>query len=172
MKFLTTVVAVCLLVVVGLVILGAVLQCDHEDTWVVYSFASEDSTASSYVKEVCKECSEGITRPSLFKGTPVDRPYLEVIRAHSDGNEIVPGEYYTVTAVVTLADYSSVDEPSINCKVENEDYLVSFNVEFREEFAEAVSYNSLEEGVEITFRGRFYDVGCGFTDCELITGVE
>ena len=43
---------------------------------------------------------------------------------------------------------------------------MSFNVEFREEFKELV--RAVEEGGEITFHGRFYDKGCGFTDCELI----
>jgi hypothetical protein len=50
--------------------------------------------------------------------------------------------------------------------VENENFIVGFNVEFREEFREQIKLT--EEGAEITFRGRFYDVGCGFTDCELI----
>ena len=40
------------------------------------------------------------------------------------------------------------------------------NFETREEFKELVKL--VEKGEEITFRGRFYDGGCGFTDCELI----
>lgn len=172
MKFIASVFFGCIVLVIVLLIVLTPKQCDHEDTRMFYSFASENSTASSYVKEICNECGESITRPGLFKGTLVDQSYLEVIREHSDGSEILVGEYYTVTAIVTLADYSSVDKPSINCKVENEDYIVSFNAEFREEFAEAVYYESLEEGDTITFRGRFYDVGCGFTDCELVDEVR
>lgn len=172
MKFIASIIFVCILAIIGLLVLGYAIRCEHEETMMVYSFASHDSTAYSDVREICKECNKNMTRPSLFKGTLVDRPYLDVIRAHSDGSEIVPGEYYTVTAIVTLADYSSVDEPSINCKVENEDYIVSFNVEFREEFAQAVSCEVLEEGDNITFRGRFYDEGCGFTDCELLGEVK
>ena len=80
----------------------------------------------------------------------------------------MPGQYYTVTAIVTLADYSSNDKARVTCKVENEDYIVGFSVEFREEFKNTAGCESLEEGEKITFRGRFYDEGCGFTDCELV----
>ena len=54
----------------------------------------------------------------------------------------------------------------LNCRVENENFVVLFTAEFREEFEEIV--RSVEKGDEITFRGRFYDEGCEFTDCELI----
>ena len=57
----------------------------------------------------------------------------------------------------------------LNCKVENKEFTVCFNVEFRNEFKEAVRL--VEEGETITFRGRFYDEGCGFTDCELLERV-
>lgn len=142
-------------------------KCEHENMATMYSFSSYDSTAYSDVRPYCRDCGERF-QYQLFKGELVDKSYLSAIVEHSDGSEIVPGEYYTITAIVTLTDYDSVDEPNINCKVENEGYKVIFNVEFREEFAEAVSYKSLEEGDTITFRGRFYDEGCGFTDSELL----
>ena len=51
---------------------------------------------------------------------------------------------------------------------------MNFNVEFREEFREAVEL--IDDGKTITFRGKFYEGGgrfhdgvCGFTDCELIS---
>jgi hypothetical protein len=90
----------------------------------------------------------------------VDKSYLEAIKEHSDGNEILPGEYYTVTATVPMG-LSGI------CEVENEDYIVRFHVAFNDEFIELV--NSIDDDAEITFRGRFYDTGCGFTDCELLS---
>ena len=163
---------ICIVLIGGFLGIGEALRCDHVDTWEVYSFQFENSTASNSVREVCKECHKNMARPALFKGTLVDKSYLEAVKEHSDAQDFVPGEYYTITAIVTQADYDSVDKPRIGCKVENEDFLVGFSVEFREEFAEAVSYKSLEKGVEITFRGRLYDEGFGFTDCELLSEVK
>ena len=141
-------------------------KCEH-DRITYYSFASVDSTAHSDVQQRCKKCNIQLAVVSIFKGTPIDQSYLEAIKEHSDGTEIVPGEYYTVTAVVPLGYYGYFsDDLWLNCRVENEDFVVGFNVEFREEFTELVK--SVEKGDEITFRGRFYDEGCGFTDCELI----
>lgn len=146
--------------------IGFHLKCDH-DRATYYSFASMDSTAYSHVKQKCKNCNAMFTYSSVFKGTPIDQSYLEAIEEHSDGVEIVPGEYYTVTAIVPLGYYGyGSDDLWLNCKVENEEFVVGFTAEFREEFAESVK--SVEKGDTITFRGRFYDVGCGFTDCELI----
>jgi hypothetical protein len=96
---------------------------------------------------------------------------LELLKEHSDGDEIVPGEYYTVTATVTLVTLNSYDEGRfwtvrVGCKLRNEDILLGFSVDFRKEFWDQVDL--LEEGDEITFRGKFYDEGCGFTDSELL----
>ena len=165
---LLTFVLIIILIVVGLVIVFTPDKCEHENTIMLYSFASYDSTAHSDYRPYCRDCETAFNY-TLFQGTPTDQSYLEALVEQSDASEIIPGEYYTVTAVVTLASYNSMGKPSINCKVENENYIVGFNVEFREGFAEAVSYKLLEEGSTITFRGRFYDEGCGFTDCELIS---
>ena len=165
MKYLSSVVCLCFVVVIALVIASACLVCEHEDTWMVYSFAPYEGTEYSYVKEVCKECRANVYRPSLFKGTPTDQSYLELIRADS---EILPGEYYTISAKVSVKFYnpSTSQRVSIRCKVESEDIIVGFSVEFREEFREQVKL--IEEDDIITFRGRFYDTGCGFMDCELL----
>ena len=142
-------------------------KCEHEETVVKYSFTAYGSTAHNDICKYCKKCESRISAYSLFKGELVDKSYLEAIVEHSDGSEIVAGEYYTVTAIVPLGFYgSSIDTAWLGCRVENANFIVSFTAEFREEFRELV--RAVEEGDEITFRGRFYDKGCGFTDCELI----
>ena len=158
---------IVILILISMCLVGCDTKCDHDRT-TYYSFASMDCVAYSDVQQRCRKCNLRLTAVSIFKGTPVDQSYLEAIKEHSDGVEIIPGEYYTVTATVPLGYYGYLDDDLwLGCRVENEDFVVGFNVKFREEFAELVK--SVEDGDEITFRGRFYDVGCGFTDCELIT---
>ena len=166
MKFITSLVLVCVLLPILFLIVFTPEPCEHEKAVTRYSFTSYDSTAHSDVSEYCRDCDKKFQR-QLFKGTPIDQSYLSAIKEHSDGSEIVPREYYTVTAIVPLGYYEYIsDKVRLNCMVENEDFIVGFSVEFREEFVELVK--SVEKGEEITFRGRFYDTGCGFTDCELI----
>jgi hypothetical protein len=131
----------------------------------IFSFQPKGSTAYDYVKPWCKSRECVYPGYSLFRGTPSDTSYLDVIGEHIDSDEIIGGEYYTVTATVTLADYDFA-RTRLGCKVQNDDIIVYFSVDFREEFEDAVGL--LEEGDEVTFRGRFYDVGCGWEDCELI----
>ena len=141
-------------------------KCEHENMATMYSFSSYDSTAYSYTRPCCKDCGE-LFQYTNFKGTLVDQSYLGAIKEHSDGSEIVPGEYYTVMATVPLGYYAHTSNRVwLNCRVENEDYIVEFNVEFRDEFKDAIKL--IEKGETITFRGKFYDMGCGFMDCELI----
>jgi hypothetical protein len=131
----------------------------------IFAFQPQWSTAMSYIKPFCedgKHCYLGYT---LFRGTPNDLSYLEVIEDYSDGDEIIGGEYYTVSAIVILGDYD-INRTRVRCRVQSENIIVDFSVEFREEFEEVVSL--LDEDDKITFRGRFYDEGCGWTDCELI----
>ena len=135
----------------------------------IFAFSSHKSTAYSSVRQWCKKgCCPNLGYKN-FRGTPSDLSYLDVIEEHFGVDEMVGGEYYTVTAEISLKFYypSSSPRVHINCKVENEDIIVGFNVEFREGFREQVAL--LEQGDEVTFRGRYYDEGCGFTDCELIT---
>lgn len=132
----------------------------------IFSFQFQGSTASSYVKPWCKSGRCYNLGYTLFRGTPSDLSYLDVIKEHIGVDEIVGGEYYTVTAIISVADYN-FQKTRISCKLQNEDIIVGFSVEFRDEFEDAVSL--LDEGDEVTFRGRYYDEGCGFTDCELIT---
>ena len=132
----------------------------------MFSFQFQGSTASSYVKPFCKQHPNEFYIGSRFRGTPTDLSYLDAVAKYSDSDKIIWGEYYTMTATVTLADYDS-QRTRINCKVQSDNIIVGFSVEFRGEFEEAVGL--LTEGDEVVFRGRFYDEGCGFTDCELIT---
>lgn len=129
-----------------------------------FSFQSQGSTAMSYVRPYCEHPGH-VYITSSFRGTPNDLSYLDAIRAHSDSDEIVWGEYYTITATVVHADYD-IMRTRLRCKVESENIIVVFSVDFRGEFEELV--DSLQEGDTVIFRGRFYDNGCGFTDCELI----
>jgi hypothetical protein len=133
----------------------------------MYSFTAYNSAAHSYKRNQCKTCGERLSYDTLIKGTLDDQSYLEAIKEHSDGSEIIPGEYYTITATVPMGFYGyGSNTLFLTCEVGNEEIIVRFNVEFREEFREMV--RSVEKGDKITFRGKFYDKGCGFTDCELI----
>lgn len=152
------------LALILVVITSPLYICEHEEIGTIFSFQSENSTTKSSYKPYCKNCEEyfGYTR---FIGTPDDLSYLEAVKPNIEGNEVKAGEYQTMTAVVSLADYNA-DKTRIRCKVENEEVIVGFSVEFRGEFEEQVSF--LQEGDEITFRGRLYDNGFGWTDCELL----
>lgn len=168
MKFLTSLLLICIFLPIIFLIVFTPEPCEHEDTVTRYSFASYFHTQNSDVSLYCKDCDKRISNYKQFKGELVDKSYLEAIKEHSDGSEIVSGEYYTVTATVPLGFYAHTDKRVwLNCRVENEEFIIGFNVEFREEFRDLVE--SVEDGEEITFRGKFYDEGCGFTDCELLT---
>lgn len=163
--FISTAITCVFIIIILLVVLTP--KCKHEETGMMFSFASQNSTAYSYKRPYCKECGEVFSYTN-FKGTPNDLSYLDAIKERSDSDEIVGGEYYTVTAVVTLGDYNyGSKRVSVQCKIENEDVKVGFTIDFKEEFGDAVKL--LKKGDEITFRGRYYDIGCGFTDCELIS---
>ena len=150
------------------VIIAAIPEkCEHEEMVTRYVFTTEDSTAYSSVIPYCRNCEKQF-QSTNFNGTPVDQSYLEAIKEHSDGTEIVPGEYYTVTVTAPLGFYGYNSKYlRLSCEAENEEYIVRFSAEFREEFRKLVE--SIEDGDEITFRGRFYEEGCEFTDCELLS---
>ena len=166
MKFVISLMLICVFLPILFLIVFTPEPCEHEDMVTMYSFTYYDSTAHSNVRPYCRDCGKRYQYQN-FQGTLIDQSYLSAIKEHSDGGDIVPNEYYTVTATVPMGftAYGS-DRVQLNCKVENEDFIVFFNAEFREEFEELV--RSVEEGDEITFRGKFYDEGCGFTDCEII----
>jgi hypothetical protein len=164
MKYITTTICVTLALILITLIVFTPKKCDHEEVREIFSFQPNDSTAASYMKPFCKSCNKNLGY-SAFRGTPKDKSYLEAVKEHIAEDEIIAGEYYTMSATVALEDYD-VGETRISCKVENEDVIVGFSVEFREEYEKPVS--SLQEGDKITFRGRLYDDGFGFTDCELM----
>ena len=140
-------------------------KCEHEEV-IRYHFSTDDTMVHNSACGYCTKCDTRLTAYSLFQGELVDKSYLEAIKEHSDGNEIIPGEYYTVTATVPLGDMGSM---GLVCEVENEDFLLRFTASFRSEFKEQIEL--IEKGQEITFRGRFSDEGFYFTDCELLAEV-
>lgn len=169
MRFISLVVTttfVCIMLVVVAVIVFTPEPCEHEDLVTWYSIASDDISYST-VRPYCRDCGEAFQYKS-FKGELVDKSYLSAIIEHSDRSELVPGEYYTVTATAPLGftAYGS-DVIALTCQAENEDFRLRFGVVFREEYKERV--RAVKEGEEITFRGKFNDKGCGFSDCELLT---
>ena len=162
--YVITAITILLLAFPFMFIMTTLDKCEHEETSRVFSFEFENSAATSYTKLFCKNCEQHL-KTTIFQDTPNDLSYREVVDEHIDGDKFVGGEYYTMTAIVTLADYD-VQRTRIRCKVENEDIGVVFSVEFKDDFEKRVS--SIQEGDEITFRGRLYDNGFGWTDCELL----
>ena len=141
-------------------------QTHEHDLIRIFAFQPSGSTAASYTKQICKTCDNTVGYLySLFRGTPSDTSYLDVIKAHSDSDENLWGEYFTMTATVSLCDYD-MQRVRIHCVAENKTTRAFFSVEFLQEYEEAVA--SLNEGDIITFRGRFGDTGCEFTECELL----
>ena len=165
-RYFTTAMIALFAIIVVLLIVSYSDQCEHEDLVTWYSIASDDFSYST-VRPYCRDCGEAFQYKS-FKGELVDKSYLSAIIEHSDGSELVPGEYYTVTATAPLGftAYGS-DVVALTCQAENEDFRLRFGVVFREEYKERV--RAVKEGEEITFRGKFNDKGCGFSDCELLT---
>ena len=141
-------------------------KCEHREV-TRYYFSTDDSMVHNSVCGFCTKCRTRLTPYSLFQGELVDKSYITAMQEHSDGSEIIPGEYYTVTAIVPLGFMGSV---GLACEVENEDFSVRFTAVFRAEYIEQIKL--IEEGQEITFRGRFNDKGCGFTDCELLNNIK
>ena len=131
----------------------------------LFVFQPQGSTAASYVKPICESGEHYYLGYTLFDGTPDDLSYLEVVKTCCEAERIIGGEYYTITATVELADYD-LAKTRIRCAVRSGNISVNFSVEFKDEYEESVG--ELREGDEVIFRGRFYDEGCGFTDCELI----
>ena len=157
---------ICVLAIIILLVVFTPAKCEHVNMATKYSFVSYYETAHSSVRPYCRDCGE-LFQFQLFDGTPTDQSYLSAFEGHIDNSAIIPGEYYTVTATVTQKFHFEYEDAWLKCRLENADYIVGFSAEFREEFRETVG--SIEDGEEITFRGRFYDEGCGFTDCELIS---
>ena len=164
MKFLLTVWGCILAVIVVIFIVFTPPKCEHTEKVEHFVFASEDSSAYSYVKHFCDVCDKSLGY-GTFKGKPSNSSWIEVIKEHSDSDEIVGGEYYTMTATMTLGDYDFT-KTRISCEVQSGNIIVHFSAEFKDEFEDAIKL--VEKGESITFRGKFYDNGCGFTDCALL----
>lgn len=164
MKFLLSLTSVFILSIIIILVLTAVYGCDHSEMCKRFWFEFQGSTAYSSIIPFCKKCnvSYGYTN---FKYFPNDDSYLEVVNSHIEDGEVEGGKYFTMNAKVALRDYSN-DKTRIDCYVQSEDIIVSFSVDFKEGFEEAVS--QLKEDDEIRFRGKYYEKGCGWTDCELL----
>lgn len=164
MKFIASLCCAMVLSIMLILLLGLVLKCDHNNIIEVYSFQPENSTAMSYVKSVCEDCGQGI-HSTLFRDTPPDEKYIDVIKEHCKDEIFVKGEYNTIQATVTILDYDT-QKTKINCSVWQDDIKVFFSVTFKGEYEEAVSL--LQAGDEITFYGKSALEGLSWTDCELI----
>lgn len=164
MKFLISLITAACVSILAVLIIFTPEKCEHKEMGKIFSFQPQNSTACSYSKQFCKNCNKYFGYTS-FKVAPDDTSYLEVVKEYIDDDEIFAGEYYIMTAVLELSDYN-VDKTRIRCKIESEDTIVSFSVLFQDKFEDSVA--SLQEGDEIKFRGRLYDEGFGWTDCELI----
>ena len=141
-------------------------NCYHDNIRYEYSVWTPNNGGYQwYKKHYCKDCGtyRGIT---YLHTNSEDSSCLSVLREHIDADELIDGEYYTLTAIVVFANYGT--NTSVTCKVQDDDITVHLSVDFREEFKDAVSYSVLESGDEITFRGKFDGIGWKWTDCELI----
>lgn len=132
-------------IIIGFVLFFIILvmannKCDHNEKQRRFHFVAENSSANSDMAVFCKVCGEQLTTYARFNGTPDDKSYLSAFSGYIDSNEIIPGEYYTVTAAVTIDYYSSgIEEPRLACKEENDDYEVLFSVGFKEEYRDLIS---------------------------------
>ena len=165
--YISTYIATTIIMVIAIILIVVFVapgRCEHDAMVKLFSFQFENSTAMSTIKPYCNDCNQYFGH-TYFRGNPNDTSYLEALRENSDSDEIVAGEYYTITAIVTFADYYT-HEKRIRCEVQSGNIRVDFSVEFQGEYEEAVGL--LKAGDEITFHGRYYDTGCGFTDSELI----
>ena len=154
-----------ILSIILMLLLGFILKCDHNNIIDVYSFQPEHSTAMGYVKTKCDDCGKGFGY-SLFRDNPTDEKYINVIGEHCKDKIFIEGEYDTVKATVTLADYD-FDKTRLNCSVRQGDVEVYFPVTFKGEYEEQVS--SIQKGDEITFYGKSALEGLSWIECELIT---
>ena len=174
MKYLMARIVVFICMVLALILLIVSIDfpdvCKHENIGKRFYFQPENSTTSSYVETYCKGCDTnygsglrgyyGGSR-TMFEGAITDTSYLDAIREHAHVDEIIGGEYYTISATVCSVAYG-YDRNRISCVVQKELTIVYFVVDFKEPI------ESVDSGDVITFCGRYYDMGCWFTDCELI----
>ena len=165
MKFLSSLCSGIILSIVMILLMGMVVKCDHDNIIKVYSFESEKSTAMNSVKTVCDECGENFNL-TLFRDTPPDEKYINVIEEYCADKRFVKGEYDTIKARVIILDYFT-PKTEIRCGLSHEGSEVYFSVAFKGEYEEAVSL--LQVGDEITFRGKSASMGLSWTDCEIIT---
>ena len=163
MKFLTSLFLSIAIAVVGFLCIPLFVgKCEHTNTYKVYSFQSQTSSAMSYVKTNCRDCYKTL-QTGVFYSHPEDKSYLEVM---NNGEPFVAGECYTITATVNQASYEN--DAWVGCEIKGSDVEVYFGVTFRGEYE--VEVNSLVKGDVITFRGKASPEGrLYWTDCELIT---
>ena len=164
MKFLASLVGTMVLCVMCLLLFGLFSRCEHEVVIDSFVFQPENNTAYSYTQRICENCNQTFTT-YLFKGTPSNTGYVDVISENCEDKTFVIGEYDTITAKVSLADYDSL-KTQLSCYVQEGNVDVWFIVEFKSEYEDAVSM--LQEGDEVTFYGKCSDKTVHWTDCELV----
>ena len=159
-KYFGTIAIIIVIISVIAGVIGIATKCDH-DIGTEYDFVPPNAYMYGSIRPYCQICGDKF-RYQHIEGRLKDETYFELIAKYTDGNELVPGEYYTVTAIANYV-YDSGDE--ISLKLEDDRFLIHLPVTFQEEFWEQVK--SVEKGDEITFGGKFTAIH-GFTDCELI----
>ena len=159
-KFIGTVVTAFIIFVMAIVITGAVTKCDHTDTTDIYIISQNDTNR---IVTQCDECKSVLNREN-FRGNPKNKSYLSVI-----DDELVDGEYYTVTTKLRFDGILSTESPKTFafCKSDKDDMSVCFIAVFKDDYNDKIK--SLKEGDEITFYGRYSSDGFYWTNCELIT---
>lgn len=161
MKYISNMILVIFIFFVIIFIFSYSIKCDHSETVKVFSFQNKNSTAMSDMKVYCKHCRANL-KIYGFYGIPNDSAYLDVM---NNGFNFEDGEYYTLTATVTIGAYASL-ENSIRCSISKNDIVVNFNVTFIEEYREKVDL--LKNGDEITFLGKCSTDGMYCVDCILL----
>ena len=162
MKFLSNVILFCIFIPILFLIVFTPEPCEHEETKAILVFTFNEDKYNNSKIVICKKCNDDIKRID-FKGIPED--ISASVKECMGANEIIAGEYYTLSATVFLANYDT-PKTSLLCEAENGDVKIRFIVNFLDEFEEAVS--NIKEGNKITFRGILKDAGIGFSDAELL----
>ena len=137
-------------------------QCEHVETYIVYTFQPRVTATPNSYQVKCKECHK-VFYTERFHSNPENKSYLDAI---NNGEPFIEGEYYTITATVYHT-FSTVGVTA-RCSVDTDNVHVGFDVTFKDEYQEDV--DSLNEDDVITFRGKAAPDGkLYWTDCDLIS---
>lgn len=162
LKYISSIFFGIVLLLVVAIFVGTVMQCNHPETFEVFSFQPQNSTAASSIKTYCDSCRK-VLSVTTFRGEPEDSSYLDLV---NNGEQLVDGQYYTITAEVSFGTHLS-SKNRITCSIKSEDIEVYFSVTFKEEYKEKIDL--LKDDDTITFYGKYSSDSFHWMDCELIT---